>query len=91
LNIPDLQQENPKHSRMGHAKWNVEDIELTRKQLNHLQQRLEDYTGAKKLGLAFWRSIVNGIGNRIKSRIGAAPTNKPADDFSLKNPDFKPY
>lgn len=77
---------------MAHTKWTVGDIELTRLQLNHLQQRLEQYAGAKRLGIAFFQAVIAGIKNRL-GRSAAKPvgTSKPANDFFTKNPDFKPY
>jgi len=77
---------------MTHTKWDVKDIELTRLQLNHLQQRQEQYAGVKRLGIAFYKAIVTGIKNRLartpNKPVGAA---QPIEDFFAKNPDFKPY
>ncbi|HEX8327799.1 MAG TPA: glycosyltransferase family 4 protein [Hymenobacter sp.] len=77
---------------MKHTKWSIDDIELTRQQLNLLQKRLEDYSGAKKLGVAFFQSIVNGLKNRLikKSPVSGSNSNT-AIEFKSKNPDFKPY
>lgn len=81
-----------KHLKMARTKWQVEDIERTRLELNHLQQRLEEYAGVKKLGIALLQAIVAGINHRLPWKRKKQTANaKPGSDFFVLNPDFKPY
>lgn len=77
---------------MEHAKWTVEDVERTRLQLNLLQQRLEEYSGVKKLGKAFFKAVEVAIKSRLYSGVTKKTNDaKWAADFFAKNRDFKPY
>ncbi|MBC6607160.1 glycosyltransferase family 4 protein [Hymenobacter sp. BT188] len=77
---------------MSYAKWNVEEIEHTRIQLNNLQQQLEKYTSTKKLGLAFVQAVLWGVKRKFSSfTTSDASQSEPATDFFAKNPDFKSY
>ena len=75
---------------MVRSKWNVEEIEDTRLQMNQLQQRMEQYASTKKLGIAFLRAFLGGIKARI---LRSRHTNEEVSsvDFFASNPDFKPY
>lgn len=76
---------------MTRAKWNVEEVEQIRLQLNVLQQQQGRYVGIKKLGTALLQAIVASLKSKFQKSEHYLQNISSSADFFAKNPDFKPY
>lgn len=77
---------------MSFAKWRVDDIEETRLQLNELQKRLQGYTGVKKIAKLLIKALFTSVkGQFAKFAVKETVGKSVAENFFVKNPDFKPY
>jgi len=74
---------------MSQKRWDIEEIELLRLQINDLQQQREIYnSGVKKLGKIFFREVLTVLKHKLNKK-----NNKKTleSNFLTVNPNFKPY
>ena len=74
-------------------KYDPNEIEALRLQVNELQQKLESYRRIKNLGKLFLTGAARAVANKLATR-AAAPValgTGPKVDFFALNPNFKPY